>query len=102
MKGVEISFVAADATQWVKKQSEIPDLVVVNPPRRGIGDELARWLNDSGVERIIYSSCNAQSLSVDLVHMQDFRVRYAQVVDMFPHTNHFETIVLLERVYSIH
>lgn len=101
IKDAEISFVAADATQWVRKQSKVPDLVVVNPPRRGIGDELALWLNDSGVARVIYSSCNVRSLSADLVHMPDFCVRYAQVIDMFPHTNHFETIVLLERVYPI-
>ena len=47
-------------------QPGAPDLVVVNPPRRGIGPDLAGWLESSGVEHVVYSSCNAESLARDL------------------------------------
>lgn len=95
--GARARFIAADATEWAREQGDVPDLVVVNPPRRGIGDALATWINESGVRRVIYSSCNVETLARDLESMPDFVVERAQVVDMFAHTKHFETIVLLSR-----
>lgn len=91
------SFIAADATAWALTQPAAPDLVIVNPPRRGIGPDLAGWLESSGVRHVLYSSCNADSLAADLARMPSLRPVRAQVFDMFPHTAHFETLVLLER-----
>jgi 23S rRNA (uracil747-C5)-methyltransferase len=92
-------FVAADATAWAlaTDPTDRPDVVVVNPPRRGIGADLARWLQDSAVPRVVYSSCNAVSLAADLAVMPSFVVREARVFDMFPQTTHYEVAVLLER-----
>jgi 23S rRNA (uracil747-C5)-methyltransferase len=95
--GIEAAFIAADATQWAQRQASAPDLVVVNPPRRGIGPELAAWLEGSGPARVLYSSCNAESLARDLAAMPSLRPVRAQLFDMFPHTSHFEVLVLLER-----
>lgn len=91
------AFVAGDATQWALDQSSVPDLVVVNPPRRGLGPELAGWLEGSGVGHVVYSSCNAESLARDLASMPSLRPVQARVLDMFPHTTHYEVIVLLSR-----
>ena len=71
-----------------------PDLLVVNPPRRGIG-ELAASIEDSGIQRVLYSSCNPASLTKDLEVMSSYRVRRARLFDMFPHTNHAEVLVEL-------
>ena len=71
-----------------------PDLLVVNPPRRGIG-ELAASIEDSGIQRVLYSSCNPASLTKDLAVMSSYRVRRARLFDMFPHTNHAEVLVEL-------
>ncbi|MBT0995581.1 23S rRNA (uracil(747)-C(5))-methyltransferase RlmC [Cellulomonas sp. DKR-3] len=92
-------FVAADATAWAlaTDPAHPPDAVVVNPPRRGIGTELARWLQESTVPRVVYSSCNAVSLAADLAAMPALVVREARVFDMFPQTTHYEVAVLLER-----
>jgi len=90
-------FIAGDATQWAQQQEAAPDLVVVNPPRRGIGPELAGWLEKSAVRHVLYSSCNAESLARDLAAMPSLRPARGQLFDMFPHTTHFETLVLLER-----
>ena len=95
--GVPAQFVAADATQWALEQSTVPDLVVVNPPRRGIGPDLADWLEASGVGHVVYSSCNAESLARDLALMPSLRPVEARVLDMFPHTTHYEVMVLLAR-----
>lgn len=97
-------FVQADALAWARQTeangAALPDAIVVNPPRRGIGAELARWINDSGAPHVLYSSCNAVTLARDLAEMPAYTVTKAQVVDMFAHTEHFETIVLLTRKVS--
>ena len=95
------SFVASDALEWARAQqasrAALPDAVIVNPPRRGIGAPLAQWLNHSGIPLILYSSCNIHTMAADLSKMPEYAVTRAQVVDMFPHTEHFETITLLAR-----
>ncbi|MRG59658.1 23S rRNA (uracil(747)-C(5))-methyltransferase RlmC [Agromyces sp. CFH 90414] len=95
-----VRFAAGDATAFALGASpaEAPDLVVVNPPRRGIGADLAAWLEASGIGHVLYSSCNAASLARDLRAMPSLRPVRARVFDMFPQTTHFEVMVLLERV----
>ena len=75
----------------------VPDAVVVNPPRRGIGPELAAGLQASVVPHVLYSSCNAASLAKDLAALPAYRVERARVFDMFPQTGHAETLVHLVR-----
>lgn len=96
-------FVAADATTFAlaADRRELPELVIVNPPRRGIGAELAGWLEASGVPNAVYSSCNPDSLAKDLAAMPSYSVRSARVFDMFPHTKHLEVAVLLERAVPV-
>ncbi len=94
---LEAEFVAGDATAFALSAGAPPDLVVVNPPRRGIGGDLAGWLEASGVLSVLYSSCDAGSLERDLAAMPSLRPVRARVFDMFPQTDHFETLVLLER-----
>ena len=73
------------------------ELVVVNPPRRGIGPDLAAALESSTVADVVYSSCNAVTLARDLAAMPSLRAVTGQVLDMFPNTGHYEVLVLLER-----
>lgn len=93
----EVRFHAGDATAYALRAERAPDLVVVNPPRRGIGPELSGWLESSGVRDVVYSSCNAQSLARDLAAMPSLVPTRGRVLDMFPNTGHYEVIVLLER-----
>ena len=74
-----------------------PDLLVVNPPRRGIGEQLATRIEASGVERVLYSSCNPRTLATDLAHLPSMRVVRSRLFDMFPHTEHAEVLVELMR-----
>jgi len=93
-----VRFTAGDATTALAAPDGTrPDAVVVNPPRRGIGAELAGRLEESGVPFVLYSSCNAATLATDLTAMPSYRVARAQVFDMFPQTGHAETLVLLTR-----
>jgi 23S rRNA (uracil747-C5)-methyltransferase len=91
-----VEFVAADATTWITGRVA-PDVVIVNPPRRGIGAQLAAWIESSGVPRVVYSSCNAVTLAKDLAAMPSLAPVKGRLLDMFPHTEHFEAVVLLER-----
>ncbi|MDQ0146808.1 23S rRNA (uracil(747)-C(5))-methyltransferase RlmC [Pseudarthrobacter niigatensis] len=92
-----MEFQAGDATAFALAAERSPDLVIVNPPRRGIGKELCGWLESSDVQHVVYSSCNAQSLARDLAALPSFTARRARVLDMFPQTTHYEVMVLLER-----
>ncbi|MBJ2329374.1 methyltransferase domain-containing protein [Schaalia cardiffensis] len=95
-------FIAADATAWAAQQdpATAPDVLIVNPPRRGIGDALAQWVNEHAGERVIYSSCNPTSLARDLEAMPAYRCVEARLFDMFHHTDHVEVAVLLRRTPS--
>ena len=92
------TFLADDATRWAREQSVEPDLIVVNPPRRGIGAELADWLETSAVPTVVYSSCNPATLARDLERMPSLQPHEARVFDMFPQTEHLEVMALLHRV----
>ena len=96
-------FVTADATEWAKAQpaQTHPDVLVVNPPRRGIGEELARWIEESGIRRVIYSSCNPKSLVKDLALMPSYQGIEARLFDMFPHTDHAELALVLEKTRTL-
>jgi 23S rRNA (uracil747-C5)-methyltransferase len=95
--GVDVRFEAADATTWVRRRDDDPDLVVVNPPRRGTGPDLAGWLERSRVRHLLYSSCNPETLATDLAALPSLRPVRARVFDMFPHTPHQEVLVLCSR-----
>ena len=101
--GVDARFLAVDATEFAEENLaastgvERPDCVIVNPPRRGIGARLSAALENSGVEHIVYSSCNPVSLAKDLARMPAYEVAQARIFDMFPHTKHLEVAVLLQK-----
>jgi len=93
-----ISFIDEDATEFVlRHKTATPDLVIVNPPRRGIGNTLANWLNNSNVPYVLYSSCNTFTLASDLTVLNNYQVIKAQLFDMFPNTAHSEVLTLLKR-----
>lgn len=92
-----VRFAAGDATAFALAATRSPELVIVNPPRRGIGTTLAGWLEASDARHVLYSSCNAASLARDLDAMPSLRPVRGRVFDMFPQTTHAEVMVLLER-----
>ncbi|WP_380160182.1 23S rRNA (uracil(747)-C(5))-methyltransferase RlmC [Kineococcus sp. R86509] len=94
----DVEFAVGDATRFALDAPEPPELVVVNPPRRGIGAELSGWLETSGVRHVVYSSCNPVTLAKDLAAMPSLRPVRARMLDMFPHTQHVEVVVLLARM----
>ena len=95
----DVRFAADDATEHAlrARPDAVPELVVVNPPRRGIGATLSDWLEQSTVGHVVYSSCNPVTLAKDLARMPSFRLERVRVLDMFPQTDHLEAVTLLSR-----
>jgi 23S rRNA (uracil747-C5)-methyltransferase len=91
----DVTFAVGDATALTA--SEPPEAVIVNPPRRGLGDALCATLETSGASTIIYSSCNAVTLARDIAAMPSYVPKAVRLFDMFPQTDHYETMVLLRR-----
>ncbi|CAH0535476.1 23S rRNA (uracil(747)-C(5))-methyltransferase RlmC [Vibrio stylophorae] len=96
MMGLEgLSFAALDSTGFSMQHDSAPELVLVNPPRRGLGAPLCQQLSHFAPQHIIYSSCNPQTLAEDLSRLDGYVVTKVQWFDMFPHTEHAEVMVLL-------
>jgi 23S rRNA (uracil1939-C5)-methyltransferase len=76
-----------------------PDLAVVDPPRSGLGERVARALVTLGAPRVIYVSCDPVTLARDLVTLlgAGYRIEQMHLVDLFPQTFHLETVVHLVR-----
>ena len=76
-----------------------PDLVIVDPPRSGLGERVARKLAISGAPRVVYVSCDPATLARDLVPLlgRGYRIEQAHLVDLFPQTYHIETVLHLAR-----
>ncbi len=76
-----------------------PDCVVVDPPRKGMYPEAIDAIVSMQPQRIVYVSCDPGTLARDLklLHERGYAPTAAEAVDMFPHTPHVETVVLLSR-----
>lgn len=81
------------------KQGTKADVVFVDPPRKGCGEELLQTIKEMKPKKVVYVSCNPATLGRDLKYLTDngFEVKEVQPVDMFPQTCHVESVVLLCR-----
>ncbi|MGS0680393.1 23S rRNA (uracil(747)-C(5))-methyltransferase RlmC [Shewanella sp. 125m-7] len=93
----QVDFTALDSTDFAhgRDANDKPDVVIVNPPRRGIGQSLCDSLSMFAPKAILYSSCNPHTLAKDLANIKGYRIQKVQLFDMFPHTDHFEVLVML-------
>lgn len=95
-------FVCQDATAFIQKMAargERTDVVFMDPPRAGSTPEFLHAVSDMGPEKLVYISCNpeTQSRDLELLVKRGWQVKMIQGVDMFPHTDGIETVVLLRR-----
>lgn len=91
---------AAEAAQQLKAEGINPDVIILDPPRKGCAAELLKTVADMEPKRIVYVSCDAATLARDLAIMRGlgYETVEATPVDMFPRTGHVETVVLMSRV----
>ena len=96
-------FICADAAQAAAellRQGVIPDVIVVDPPRKGMYPEAVKAVAGMRPDRIVYVSCNPATLARDAAAFRDlgYSLAGAAAVDMFPRTCHVETVALLSKV----
>jgi len=110
--GVEIVFHNEHTEEFLKKDQEKPDLIVLDPPRAGLGTEVATKLANLGAPEIVYLSCDPSTLARDLAVLVDserkdsaesvpvnrYEISEIHLFDLFPQTFHIETLVRLRRV----
>ncbi len=91
--------VRSGTLEFLRKPAKVkPDLVVVDPPRAGLGKEVCSLLADAGAASIVYVSCDPTTLARDLqLLLQFYSLEKVHLVDLFPQTFHMETVVLLKR-----
>lgn len=97
-----IRFVAADAGEFMVEMADAgqkADVVFMDPPRAGSDEAFLSSLVRLSPKRVVYISCNPETQARDLEYLvkQGYQVQTMQPVDMFPHTNHVETVVLLSK-----
>ena len=75
-----------------------PDVIITDPPRAGMHEDVTRKIAEIGAEKVVYVSCNPSTQARDLALMaHQYNIVKIQPVDMFPQTSHVENVVLLER-----
>jgi 23S rRNA (uracil1939-C5)-methyltransferase len=75
-----------------------PDVIITDPPRAGMHEDVIKRIIDASPEKIVYISCNPSTQSRDIQLLSEYYyVARVQPVDMFPHTHHVENVVLLKR-----
>ncbi len=80
------------------KEKYVPDVLVVDPPRKGMELRLINYIQKSKIKKIVYVSCNPSTLAKNINHLQrDYKVSYVQPLDMFPQTANVEAVVCLVR-----
>lgn len=86
-------------TQDFINQHGRPDVIITDPPRAGMHDDVINTILFAEPERIVYVSCNPATQARDLSLLSvKYAVKKVQPVDMFPHTHHVENVVLLEKL----
>ncbi|MBQ7890106.1 MAG: 23S rRNA (uracil(1939)-C(5))-methyltransferase RlmD [Erysipelotrichaceae bacterium] len=90
---------AGAATETLLKQGIHPDVVIVDPPRKGLDQKTIESCTGMNPDRIVYVSCDPATCARDCAIFEtlNYHVEKVQPVDMFPHTHHVETVVLLQR-----
>ena len=99
-----IIFIKANLDTFFKsgqlpKRVPKPDVIVVDPPRAGMHEDMTNYLPKLGAKKIIYASCNptTQARDAKILNAYGYRIISSTMVDMFPHTPHIETVMLFSK-----
>jgi 23S rRNA (uracil1939-C5)-methyltransferase len=83
--------------QFIKDNGK-PDVIITDPPRAGMHEDVVKVILVAAPDKIVYVSCNPATQARDIFLLsEDYKVVRVQPVDMFPHTHHVENVVLMER-----
>lgn len=90
---------AAKAAETLKEEGLTPDVIIIDPPRKGCDKSLIKTISDMNPKRVVYVSCDSATMARDLAAFAElgFMAQEATPVDMFPRTAHVECVTWLKR-----
>lgn len=91
----DVTFIASD-TNKITSYIEDKDFVIVDPPRSGLTTKVIDAIKHYKVEKVLYISCDPNTLIRDLKLLNNYEIKEFKLFDMFPNTYHVESMVLLE------
>ena len=96
-----ISSFTTDCESFVKKQTLSEELIILDPPRAGCSEVVLQQIISSKSKNLVYISCHPVFLARDLKKIMaaspDYKIEHLQIFDMFPQTDHFETLIWLKK-----
>ena len=97
-----VGFICSDAADFfeaIRRSYPSPDVIVVDPPRKGLSQEVIEGIADLAPKRLVYISCNPATLARDIRVLNEHFYHFmdGMAFDMFPRTAHVESVVLLEK-----
>ncbi|HEY0931956.1 MAG TPA: hypothetical protein VGE27_18720 [Gemmatimonas sp.] len=99
-RGEVVCDLMEQAIPRLSSPGRVPDVVVLNPPRRGVDARVTAWLEDDTMQTVrglVYVSCDPATLARDLSRMPSWDIVSVHCFDMFPQTAHVETVCVLQR-----
>ena len=90
---------ASDVAKKLARENLRPDVVTVDPPRKGLAPDVVESIAEMQPERVVYVSCDSATMARDVKRLADlgYTAQRACAVDMFPRADHIETVVLLSK-----
>ena len=90
-------FICGDVRRTLPQLEQKPDVMIIDPPRAGMHQDVVKQVLIMRPQKIVYVSCNPATLSRDIALLKEaYQVKEVQPVDMFPHTYHIEAVARLE------
>jgi 23S rRNA (uracil1939-C5)-methyltransferase len=104
LRGANAKAVRSTTLDFLRRESKAaatnaPDLIVVDPPRAGLGTDITGLLSRIAAREIVYISCDPATLARDLHPLLNsgYTARHMHLIDLFPQTFHLETVAVLDR-----
>lgn len=99
-----LTLFTSDCESFVARRALASDCVLLDPPRSGCDDSILKKIAHQNVKNIVYISCQPAALARDLKVLSQlnphYRIQHLQIFDMFPQTDHFETLIWLSKTES--
>lgn len=95
---------ASDVAKKLARENLRPDVITVDPPRKGLAADVVESIAEMQPGRVVYVSCDSATMARDVKRLADlgYTARRACAVDMFPRADHVETVCLLSKLHSDH
>ncbi len=93
----KVSYIQGDLNDYDLQEIK-GDVVVVNPPRGGLSEQVMDFIDQESFPEVVYSSCNVKTFAENVKMLEGYKLEKYALVNMFPRTSHFEVVGKLVRV----